>query len=132
MEKKKLIKVITLAITNLENSIEAHGRSDNSQNELHNYIWKAAAYSEYTLFLLSLMMGKKLEASSWKSKSHPRQMEEKNALMNALALLKEARESIEANNLHKSYKKTWISRGCLLFIQNIFEKKRQYNNTSKL
>lgn len=132
MEKKKLIKVITLAITNLENLIEARGRSDNSQHELHNYIWRAAAYSEYALFLLSLMIGEELEASSWKSKSHPKQVEEKVALMNTLALLEEARASIEANNLHQSYKKTWISRGCLLFIQNIFEKKRLYNNTSKL
>ena len=121
MEKKKLIKVITSAITNLENSIEAHERRD--KNELHNYIWRAAAYSEYALFLLSLMMGEELEGSSWKSKSHPKQVEEKIALMNALTLLNEAIESIEANNLHKSYKKTWISRGCLLFIQNIFEKK---------
>jgi len=122
MEQKKLIKAITSAIINLENSIEALKRSD--ENGLHNFIWWAAANSEYALFLLSLMIGEELEGSFWKSKSHPKQVEVKHALMYAQTLLKEARESIEANNLHKSYKKTWISRGYLLNIQNIFEKKR--------
>ena len=122
MEQEKLIKAIASAISNLENSIEALVKRD--EKGVLSYVWRAAADSEYTLFLFSLMHREELEGSSWKSSFHPKKGEVGPALACAQDLLKEAKESIEANDSHEAHKKTWMARGYLLKVQDIFEKRR--------
>jgi len=121
MKLKKLINAIISAINYLENSKESLMRGD--EESVRSYVWRASADSEYALFLFSLMHRKELEDSSWKTNFRMEKGEIRPTLAFAQDLLKEAKESIKANDYNKAHKKTWIARGCLLKIQHVFEKR---------
>jgi len=130
MELVKLKKAITSAISNLEHSLQALLKRD--EEGLLSYVWWAAADSEYALFLLFIMHKETLERSSWNSSFHQKKVEVGPSLVCARDNLKEAKKNIEANDLNNAHKKTWLARGCLLKVQDIFEKERGSDKKSFL
>ena len=130
MEQVKLKKAITSAVSNLEHSLQALLKRD--EEGLLNYVWRAAADSEYALFLLFIIHKKIVERSSWNSSFHQKKVEVGPSLVCARDNLKEAKKNIEANDLNNAYKKTWLARGYLLKVQDLFEKKRGSDKKSFL
>ena len=88
-------------------------------------VWQASSDVEYCLFLLSLLHSNKAESFSLKHKSSSKQMEIQPALTSALNMLKEAKSSVENDDLAKTHEKTWQARSFLFKVQEIFEKKRK-------
>lgn len=119
MKQGKLTKVITSAISNLEDSAKA--LVEKNEKDLLGHVWQAAADSEYALFLFSFMQPEGFEGSSWKPSLHLKKMEIGPAVVLAQDLLKEAKKSIEKNDLHEAYKKTWMARGYLLKVWNMLQ-----------
>jgi len=120
MKQENIFKAITSAIANLENSMEALAKKN--ENEVVRFVWRASSDLEYALFLFSLIHQDETESSSWKLDPHSKQVEIGPLLISAEDLLKEAKESFEADDLHEAHKKTWMAQGHLLRIQEFFEK----------
>ncbi|MFQ6080862.1 MAG: hypothetical protein ACE5OW_04245 [Candidatus Bathyarchaeia archaeon] len=112
MRKKKITGAITAAIDRLEDSMKALVEKD--ERGMVNSVWGAAAELEYALFLFSLTQQEEAERSSWKLDSPSKQVEVGPALVSAQDLLKEAKSCIDAGDLGKAHKKTWMARGHLL------------------
>ena len=119
MKQGKLIKAITSAISNLEDSAKA--LVEKNERGVLGYVWQAAADSEYALFLFSFMQPEGSEGSSWKSSFRLKKVEIGPAVVLAQDLLKEAKKSIEKNDLREAYKKTWMARGYLLKVWNMLQ-----------
>jgi len=119
MEREKAIRAISSAISNLEDSAKA--LVEKNEENLLGHVWQAAADSEYALFLFSFMQPEGFESSSWKSSFHLKNVEIGPAIVLAQDLLQEAKKSIEKNELHEAYKKTWMARGYLLKIWNMLQ-----------
>ena len=120
MKQENILKAITSAIAYLENSMDALAKKD--EKKVTNFVWRAASDLEYALFLFSLIHQDETESSSWKLDPHSKQIEIEPLLTSAQNLLKQAKESFEADDLHEAHKKTWIAQGHLLRIQEFFEK----------
>ncbi len=123
MKQENILKAITSAIAYLENSMEALVKNDEKKAVL--FTWRAASDLEYALFLFSLIQQDENESSLWKLDPHSKQLEIEPLLISAQDLLKEAKNSFEADELHEAHKKTWIARGHLLRVHDFFEKKRR-------
>ncbi len=119
--KQKLFDSIVSAISNLEAARRVLMKRDEAK--LHSYIWRAAADSEYALFLISIIHQD--EPSSWKLGINLGKEEAEHGIMLALDLIKEVRKSIEVDNNNETYKKLWIARGHLLNVQEIFERRER-------
>ncbi len=122
MKRQKILSAIKSAIGHLENSMKF---SNKDEKEPFNMVWRASSDVEYCLFLLSLLHPNKAESFSLKRKSSSKQMEIQPALTSALNMLKEAKSSVENDDLAKAHEKTWQARGYLFKVQGIFEKKRK-------
>jgi hypothetical protein len=121
MEAQKISKAVTSALTYIEESIEAHTKSD--EDKLIQLIWKAASDLEYCLFLFSLINPGDTRSSSWKF-SLSKQPAIEVLLTSTQNLLREAAKSLEADDLKDAHKKTWLARGHLLNIHDFYEKNR--------
>ena len=121
MKQENIFKVITSAIAHLEDSMEALVKKD--EKKVAHFAWRAASDLEYALFLFSLMHQDETESSSWKLNPKSKQVEIGPLLISAQDLLKEARNSFEADELHEAHKKTWMARGQLLRVHDLLEKK---------
>jgi len=118
-----MLENITSAINHLEESMKALAEKD--EEEVTLFVWRAAADLEYALFLFSLMYQEENPSASWKLNPPAKQFEVGPTLMLAQDLLKEAKDSFEAQNFHEAHKKTWMARGHLLRIHEFFEKRRR-------
>jgi len=122
MEVRKISKAVISALTYIEDSIEVHGRSD--ENKVIQQTWHAASDLEYALFLFSLINPEETLSSSWKL-PHIKQPEIESLLVSSQNLLKEAAERLESEDLKEAHKKTWMARGQLLRIHDLFWKKQR-------
>jgi len=113
---------ITSAINHLEESMKA--LVEKNEEEVMRSVWRAAADLEYALFLFSFMHQDENPSASWKLDQSAKQVEVGPTLVLAQDLLKEAKDSFEAENFHEAHKKTWMARGHLLRIHDFFEKRR--------
>jgi len=123
MKHENILKAITSAIAHLESSMEALAKKD--ETKVTMFVWRAASDLEYALFLFSLMHQDETETSSWKLDPHSKQVEIEPLLISAQELLREAKDSFEADDLHEAHKKTWMAQGHLLRLQDFFEKMRR-------
>ena len=121
MKQENIFKAITSAIAHLEDSMEALVKKD--EKKVAHFAWRAASDLEYALFLFSLMHQDETESSSWKLNPKSKQIEIEPLLISAQDLLKEAKNSFEADELHEAHKKTWMARGQLLRVHDLLEKK---------
>jgi hypothetical protein len=123
MKQENILKAITSAIAYLEDSTDALAKKD--EKKVVHFAWRAASELEYALFLFSFTRQDETESSSWKLDPHSKQLEIGPLLISAQDLLKEAKNSFEADELHEAHKKTWIARDNLLKVHDSFEKKRR-------
>ena len=123
MKQENILKAITSAIAHLESSIDAIVKKD--EKKVVHFTWRAASDLEYALFLFSLIHQDETETSSWKLDPRSKQVEIGPSLISAQDLLKEAKDSFEADDLHEAHKKTWMARGHLLSVHDFLEKKRR-------
>jgi len=121
MKQENIFKAITSAMAHLEKSMETTAKKD--EKKVAHFSWQAASDLEYALFLFSLMHQDETESSPWKTNPKSKQIEIEQLLISAQHLLKEAKNSFEADELHEAHKKTWTARGELLRVHDLFEKK---------
>ena len=125
MKRENILENITSAINHLEESMKA--LVEKNEKEVTRFVWKAAADLEHALFLFSLMHQEETPSASWKLNSPAKQVEVGPILVAAQDLLKEAKNSFEAENFHEAHKKTWMARGHLLRVHDFFEKRLREN-----
>ena len=123
MKQKNILKAITSAIAHLEDSMEALVKKD--EKKVMHFTWRAASDLEYALFLFALLHQDETKSSSWKLDPRSKQLEIGPSLISAQDLLKEAKNSFEADDIHEAHKKTWMARGHLLMFHDFLEKKRR-------
>jgi len=129
MKREKLIEAVTSAVDNLEDAIKTLIKGDG--RETLRRVWRAAADSEYALFLFSINSNTSPEDSSpWKFSLNPKNMEMGPALTLAQELLKEAEGNIRTGDFREAHRKTWMARGYLLEVQGTLEKRRRYGEKS--
>jgi len=121
MKQENIQENITSAINHIEESMKAF--VEKNEKEGIRCVWRASADLEYALFLFSLMHQDETPSASWKLNLPAKQVEVGPTLVLVQDLLKEAKDSFEAENFHESHKKTWMARGHLLRIHEFFEKK---------
>jgi hypothetical protein len=121
MKPENIFKAITSAIAHLEDSMEALVKKD--EKKVAHFAWRAASDLEYAVFLFSILHQDETESSSWKLNPKSKQVEIGPLLISAQDLLKEAKNSFEADELHEAHKKTWMARGQLLRVHDLLEKK---------
>jgi hypothetical protein len=117
--QKSIIEALTSAISHLEKSMKALVNKD--ENRVMTSVWKSAADLEYANFLFSITRDK-LKSSSWKLDLRSKQVEIGPLLVSAQDLIKEAKNDLDADGLLEAYKKTWMARGYLLKVSDIFQK----------
>jgi hypothetical protein len=122
LQKEKISRAVTSALTYIEEAIEAHTKSD--EKNVIQLTWKAASDLEYVLFLFSIMHKDEKRNSSRKLPSS-KQLEIESLLTSVQSLLKEAIEHLEADDLNETHKKTWIAKGQLLRLHDFFWKKQK-------
>lgn len=123
MKHENILEAIKSAMAQLENSVEALVKKD--ETKVVYFTWRAASDLEYALFLFSLMHQDETDSSSWKLNPQSKQVEIGPLLASAQDLLKEAKNSFETNDIYEAYKKTWMARGHLLRLHDFLEKKRR-------
>jgi len=123
MKPENTLENITSAINHLEESMKA--LVEKNEKEVTRLVWRAAADLEHALFLFSLMHLDETPSASWKLNPPSKQVEVGPTLVVAQDLLKEAKNSFEAENFHEAHKKTWMARGHLLRVHEFFEKMRR-------
>ncbi|KPV64336.1 MAG: hypothetical protein AOA66_0296 [Candidatus Bathyarchaeota archaeon BA2] len=120
MKRENILENITSAINYLEESMKA--LVEKNQKEVIRSVWRASADLEHALFLFSLMHQDENPSASWKLSPSAKQFEVGPTLVEAQDLLKEAKDSFEAQNFHEAHKKAWMARGYLLRVHDFFEK----------
>jgi len=131
METEKLIEAVASAVDNLEGAIKALIKGD--EKEILRRVWRAAADSEYVLFLFSINSNTSPEGSHLSKFSlNPKNMETGPALTLAQELLEEAERNVRTGNLQEAHRKTWMARGYLLEVQGTFEKRGKSGEKSLL
>lgn len=120
MHTEKIGEAISSAINHLEKSIKALTNQD--ENAVRDPVWRAAAETEYALFLFSLVHQGESSSSSMKPL---KQTEIGPAIDSAKGLLIEAKESMKAEKIEEAHEKTWNSRGYILKVWDQLEKKRK-------
>ena len=121
MHKEKIVKAVDSAMAYLINAVDSHTKGN--EEKVVNLTWKASSDLEYALFLFAFESPKKILKSSWKLSS--KQTDIESTLIFTLKTLKEAVKNLDRDELDEAYKKTWISKGHLLKIHELFEKKRK-------
>jgi len=127
-QQKSISETLTSSISHLENSMKALMNKD--ENRVMATVWKAAADLEYANFLFSITQDKP-KSSSWKLDLHSKQIEIGPLLVSAQDLIKEAKSDLDADELPKAYKKTWMARGYLLKVSDILQKAQKKSEPKK-
>jgi hypothetical protein len=127
-QQKSISETLTSAISHLENSMKALVNKD--ENRVMASVWKAAADLEYANFLFSITRDKP-KSSSWKLDLRSKQVEIGPLLVSAQDLIKEAKSDLDADELPKAYKKTWMARGYLLKVSDILQKAQKKSEPKK-
>ena len=122
MQVKKISKTVASALAYLKDSMDLHVKGNEEQ--VNQLTWHAASDLEYGLFLFSLIYPDENRSSSWKLPPS-KQPEIESLLASTHDLLRDAADSLEAEDLKEAYKKTWMARGQLLRIHDFFEKKQR-------
>ena len=129
MKRENILENITSAINYVEESMKA--LTEKKQKEVIRSVWRASADLEYALFLFSLMLQDENPSASWKLNPPAKQVEVGSTIVATQNLLKEAKDSFEAQNFHEAHKKTWMARSYLLRVNDFFEKlQRKEGKTS--
>lgn len=129
MRREKIVASIISALDQLENSLQTLAKN-NDEEAFSNFIWPAAAETEYALFLLSLTRQDESDSSPRKQSYTPKQhVEVKPALVSARGLLRRAKDSVEAGDFVRAYEETWTARNMLLRVEELLEKKRKSVST---
>ncbi len=129
MKREKLIEAVASAVDNLEEAIKTLIKGD--ERETPRRVWRAAADSEYALFLFSINSNTSPEdPRPWKFSLNPKNMEMGPALTLAQELLKEAEGNIRTGDFLEAHRKTWMARRYLLEVQGTFEKRRRSGKKS--
>jgi len=123
MHTEKITEAIASAMSHLEGSMKA--LANQNESAVGDSVWRAAAETEYALFLLSLSHQRESTALSTKHSSPTKQTEVGPALISAQDLLKEAKESMSAGRIEEAHEKTWDARGYILKAWDLLEKKRK-------
>jgi len=121
MQIQKISKTVTSALAYLKDAIDTQAKGN--EEKVMQLTWRAASNLEYGLFLFSLRYPEEKRSSSWKLPPI-KQPKIESLLASTQDLLKEATKSLETDDLKEAHKKTWIARGQLLRIHNLFEKKQ--------
>ena len=122
MQIQKISKTVTSALAYIEDAIVA--QAEGNEEKVMQLTWRAASDLEYGLFLFSLRYPEETRNSSWKLPPI-KQPKIESLLASTQELLKEAAKSLETDDLKEAHKKTWITRGQLLRIHDLFEKKQR-------
>jgi non-homologous end joining protein Ku len=122
MQIQKISKTVTSALAYIEDAIDTQAKGN--EEKVMQLTWRAASDLEYGLFLVSLRYPEETRSLSWKLPPI-KQPKIESLLASTQDLLKEAANSLEADDLKEAHKKTWIARGQLLRIHNLFEKKQR-------
>ena len=122
MQIQKISKTVTSALAYIEDAIVA--QAEGNEEKVMQLTWRAASDLEYGLFLFSLRYPEETQSSSWKLPPI-KQPKIESLLASTQDLLKEVAESLEADDHKEAHKKTWIARGQLLRIHDLFEKKQR-------
>jgi len=120
---EKIAEAIASALNHLEDSMRALAKQNESA--VGDSVWRAAAQTEYALFLFSLSHQGKSATFAAKHSSTTKQTEVKPALVSAQDLLKEAKESLTTGGIDEAHEKTWDARGYILKVWDLLEKKRK-------
>lgn len=123
MHTDKIAEAIASALNHLENSMKA--LANQNESAVGDSVWRAAAETEYALFLLSLTHQSEYSSSSTKHSSLAKQTEVRPFLTTAQNLLKEAKESLIERIIEEAHEKTWDARGYILKAWDLLEKKRK-------
>ena len=121
MKQDNILKAITSSIAYLEGSMEALTKKD--EEKVAYSAWRAASDLEYALFLFSIVHQDEPERRSWKLDPKSKQLEIEPLLVSAQNLIREAKSSFEADEVHEAHKKAWMARGQLLRVHDLLEKK---------
>jgi len=127
-QQKSIIEALTSAVGYLESSMKALVNKD--EKKVIASVWKAAADLEYANFLFSITQDKP-KSSSWKLDLRSKQVEIGPLLVSAQDLIKEAKSDLDADELPKAYKKTWMARGYLLKVSDILQKAQKKSEPKK-
>ena len=122
MQIQKISKTVASALAYIEDAIDPQAKGN--EEKVMQLTWRAASDLEYGLFLFSLRYPEETRSSSWKLPPI-KQPKIDSLLASTQDLLEEATKSLEADDLKEAHKKTWIARGQLLRIHNLFEKKQR-------
>ena len=99
--------------------------AEQDESAVGDAVWRAAAETEYALFLFSLSHQGEYVTSSAKHSKTTKQTEVGPALTSAQDLLKEAKESLSVGSIEEAHEKTWDARGYILKVWDLLEKKRK-------
>jgi hypothetical protein len=121
MQAEKISKNVASALGYLEDAINQ--QANLSDEEVIRLAWRAASDLEYCLFLFSLAHQEDAPKSSWKLPK-TKQPNINSLLTSAHHFLKEVVDSLEVDDLNEAHKKTWLVRGQLHKIHDLFWKKR--------
>jgi len=121
MNHEKILASLEAAMGHLENSLKL--LSKEREKEASEEVWQASSDVEYCLFLLSLHYDEPEGFAVKQSSSGEMKLD--SALTTALNTLKETKDDVEKNDLDRALKNAWKVRGCLLRVQEFFEKKRK-------
>lgn len=128
MHQEKIVVSLTSAINHLENLLRTWA-NNKDEKAFANFVWLAAAETEYALFLFSLAHKDKSGSPSWKHASTPKQsVEVQPALVSAQDFLKRAKDLMEAGDSVRAREETWTARNILLRVEELLEKERKSNS----
>jgi len=122
MHTERIAEALASAMNHLESSMKA--LANQNENAVGDLVWRAAAETEYALFLFTLSHHGE-STSSTKHSSTAKQTEVGAALTSAQDLLIEAKESLSVGSVEEAYEKAWDARGCILGVWDMLEKKRK-------
>lgn len=120
---EKILKALKLAITHLDNSVQAMDKRD--ENSLADGIWHVGAELEYALFLFSIAAQGEIDTSKWKLNPKLKKVELGSTLVAVQDLLSEAEKCMRNKKLPDAYKGACIARDWILKIQKDFAKKKR-------
>lgn len=120
---EKIFKALKLAISHLDNSMEAIDEKD--ENPLEHGVWTVAAELEYALFLFSITVHDEINKSKWKLSPKLKKSEVGSKLVKVQDLLNEAEKHMKNEKLLDAYKNASIARNYILKIQKDFAKKKR-------
>ncbi|MCS7125032.1 MAG: hypothetical protein NZ932_06455 [Candidatus Bathyarchaeota archaeon] len=118
-----VLDYLNKSISNFKNEDEKAFFSD---------VWHVAAELEYTLFLLSLIVGNENNTSQTKLNHELKSLPTDQVMLKVKDLVSEAQESIRNGDFMKAYKSAYLARHYVFRVQeSLTEKKRETDRGKK-